>query len=238
MKTIDIHTTHNVVIEKGLAGIGLRFVAFLLDFVFLIILYVIITLVFSLANSHLLLGIISTLLLFFFNLSFELAFNGQSLGKKIVGIKIIKLDGKELTFSDLLSRWSLRFIDIYFSFGAIAFLTIGSSPYGQRLGDKIANTTVIKNKDESYFSLREIVKLKNAVDYKSVYNTVTRLTDKDVLLIKNTLKLSTKYPTTNNKIALINLSERVCSLLGIDEVPANKVKFLQTIMRDYIALSR
>ena len=238
MKTIDIQTTHNVIIEKGLASVGIRLGAFFLDTVFLVILILITSTVLSAFDSQLLLGLVLSIELFFFNLLLEIAFNGQSFGKKILGIGIIRLDGKELTFSDLFSRWSVRFIDIYMSLGTIAFLTITTSINGQRLGDRMANTIVVQKKDRSYFSLKEISKLKNAIDYETDYNTVTRLSDKDVLLIKKTLQLNMKYPTKNNKEALGLLSDRVEDILGLDKVHQDKVKFLQTIMRDYIALTR
>lgn len=239
MKTIDIHTTHNVVIEKGLASVGQRIGAFVVDLILLVIIYVVAINAFIVGDG---LGIAMILflsmLLFFFNLLMEIIFNGQSIGKKAVGIKIVRLDGKELTFSDLFSRWSMRFIDIYMSLGAIAFLTIGASKNGQRIGDKLANTIVIKKRDSSYFTLEEIGKLKNAIDYESDYSTVTRLKDKDVLLIKSTLQRVVKYPTEGNKKALVKLSDKVADVLGLDHQPENKVKFLQTIMRDYIALTR
>ena len=238
MKTIDIQTTHNVIIEKGLASVGIRIAAYLLDVVFLVISILLFLFIFSLFGNSTLTAFVASLFLFFFNLLIEIANNGQSFGKKILGIKIIRLDGKELTFSDLFSRWSVRFIDIYMSLGTIAFLTISTSLNGQRLGDRMANTVVVQKKDRSYFSLSEITKLKNAKDYKTIYPTVTRLDDKDVLLIKKTLQRNFKYPSENNKRALILLSDKVEQVLGLDNSSQDKVRFLQTIMRDYIALTR
>ncbi len=238
MKTIDIQTTHNVIIEKGLASVGMRLAAFILDSIFLFTLLLITLTVLSVFDSEWLVGFVLSVFLFFFNLIVEIAFNGQSFGKKILGIKIIRLDGKELTFSDLFSRWSVRFIDIYMSLGTIAFLTISTSANGQRLGDRMANTIVVQKKDRSYFSLSEISKLKNAVDYKTEYGTVTRLSDKEVLLIKKTLQLNLKYPTENNKKALVLLCDKVEEVLGLETKAQDKARFLQTIMRDYIALTR
>ena len=98
MKTIDIQTTHNVIIEKGLASVGMRLAAFILDSIFLFTLVLITLTVLSVFDSEWLVGFVLSVFLFFFNLIVEIAFNGQSFGKKIIGIKIIRLDGKELTF--------------------------------------------------------------------------------------------------------------------------------------------
>lgn len=239
MKTIDIHTTHNVVIEKGLASVGQRVGAFVIDFIVLVILIVILTnMVLIPIGSELLLGLGVSLLIFFFNLLMEIVFNGQSLGKLALGIKIVRLDGKELTFSDLFSRWSMRFIDIYMSLGAVAFLTIGASKNGQRIGDKLANTIVIKKKDNSYFSLEEIEKLRSAKDFESGFYSVTRLSDTDVLLIKSTLQRVMKFPTEGNQNAITELSNKVADIMGLESQPMNDIKFLQAVMRDYIALTR
>ena len=67
------------------------------------------------------------------------------------------------------------------------------------------------------------------LDYKTEFGTVTRLSDKDVLLIKKTLQLNLKYPTENNKIALDLLSKKVHEILGLETIAQDKVKFLRLL---------
>lgn len=70
---------------------------------------------------------------------------GQTIGKKIANIKVVKADGGEITYSKALIRNILRFIDV-----------IGPSPYilgmimlsknKQRLGDMAAGLMVVKRR--------------------------------------------------------------------------------------------
>ncbi len=70
---------------------------------------------------------------------------GRSIGKMIVGLKIIGLDGQPATVSARLTRNLLRFVDLML-FGLMVF-----SPFRQRVGDLVAGTLVVSTKvpDES-----------------------------------------------------------------------------------------
>lgn len=239
MKTIDLQTTHNVLITKQLASVPERVGAFLLDFMFMWILFYLFFSIFGFFILYDWMGyFLASFLLFFYSLLSEVIGKGMSLGKRIVGIKVVRLDGANYTFTDAVSRWSMRFIDFYMSLGTLAMITIGTSLNGQRLGDKMANTTVIKSKDSNFFSLNDIAKLKNNEAYESNYPTVTRLSDEDVLVIKKTLKRVKAYNTENNNKIFQDLVDRVGLVLGLDKPPANKEQFLREVIRDYIALTR
>src|SRR5690606_12148888 len=82
--------------------------------------------------------------LFLYNLVCETFFGGQSIGKKSMGIKVVKMNGHNPTVGDCLLRWCLRIVDIGASLGALAAILVSSSEKGQRLGDMAANTVVIR----------------------------------------------------------------------------------------------
>jgi uncharacterized RDD family membrane protein YckC len=71
------------------------------------------------------------------------AATGATLGKRMVGIRVIGEDGEQLTFGAAVIRNVLRLVDCLFFYlvGAIFALT---SPRGQRLGDRAAHTLVVR----------------------------------------------------------------------------------------------
>lgn len=68
--------------------------------------------------------------------------SGQTLGKKIKGIKVVKENGDPPSFGDALIRTILRIID-GIAFYLVGFIVIQVSEKKQRLGDKAAGTIVV-----------------------------------------------------------------------------------------------
>lgn len=72
---------------------------------------------------------------------------GQTLGKKIVGIRVVKLNGTEVTMKASLIRHLFDMIDLNFG-GLVAILVIKNSEKKQRVGDLVAKTIVVEDKLE------------------------------------------------------------------------------------------
>ncbi|GAB5525646.1 MAG: hypothetical protein Roseis2KO_35180 [Roseivirga sp.] len=68
---------------------------------------------------------------------------GQTLGHKIMGIKVVATNGKPIGFGQAFKRRLADIIDLHFCFGLIAYLVIRNSPTHQRLGDLWAGTIVV-----------------------------------------------------------------------------------------------
>jgi uncharacterized RDD family membrane protein YckC len=68
---------------------------------------------------------------------------GMTLGKRIVGIRVVDEDGDDLDFSAALVRNLLRVVDGLF-FYLIGAIFAYSSPRGQRIGDRAADTLVVR----------------------------------------------------------------------------------------------
>ena len=71
------------------------------------------------------------------------AATGATLGKRMVGIRVVNEDGTHLTFGSAVVRNLLRLVDSLFFYlvGALFALT---SARGQRLGDRAAHTLVVR----------------------------------------------------------------------------------------------
>ncbi|HET6544364.1 MAG TPA: RDD family protein, partial [Chryseolinea sp.] len=146
MQTIRVRTTQNVFIEYPLASVGERIAAYLIDWIILVLYTVAIVAIFAKVEVKLwyvwliVLGIPWLL----FSLLFEIFMNGQTPGKLALKIKVVRLDGTPPAIGDYLMRWIFSFIDFYILSGALAVVVIAVGGKGQRLGDIVAGTSVVK----------------------------------------------------------------------------------------------
>jgi uncharacterized RDD family membrane protein YckC len=243
MKSIEIKTTQNVLLEYELASLRDRILAYFLDMVCIAIGILILSIIFfSLFSLYGVLETVASVIIFcvflFYSLAFEVFNNGQSLGKKVLRIRVIKTTGEKATFYDYAGRWMFRMIDIYFSFGAIASMLIASSAKAQRIGDIVSNTTVIKLVPSVSLYLEDILRIQSRENYQPVYTQVKQLAEKDVLLIKNALDRSKKYDNAAHEEAIDLLAARLKTILNIREANPDNMRFLQTLINDYIVLTR
>jgi len=79
----------------------------------------------------------------FYHIICELAFSGQSLGKRLTGIRVIRSDGAPVDLSSSFIRNLLRFADTFFFFYPIALITMAVSKGFRRLGDWAGGTLVV-----------------------------------------------------------------------------------------------
>lgn len=138
---------------KG-AGVGVRFIATVIDIVVMSILISYITkplppLIVSIGDGMPLKGIafwIALLIMFVYYLSME-AWLGGTAGKLLLGLKVVMQDGTKATFDAVAIRTFLRVIDalpiIVLYLGAAIF--VWRSPINQRFGDRIARTLVVSS---------------------------------------------------------------------------------------------
>lgn len=249
MQQVEINTSQNVKIEYQLASVGHRIFAFMIDFAILFIGALIFYLAIALNNldddnvMFYLIFLLMIVWVWFYTLGSEIIGNGQTIGKLALGIKVVKLNGDEMEFYDYFSRWSVRLFDVYFSVGALAMLLIASNKSGQRLGDIISGTTVIKKKNDYAFRLRDILELntKNKDDYQFDYPNANILNEKDVILIKNTLFRLKQYNNAAHRDILNELVDKVMETLGLDlrfYTEDQKVRFLNKVVSEYIILTR
>lgn len=248
MKTIEIRTAQNVVIEYELAVLRERALAFAIDFfIILMIYFFVVVLLFgrllgSLMGGGMLAGILYglfPLILFMgYHLFSEIMANGQTWGKRAMGIRVVRIDGQEPGLSDYLLRAVFHIVDSIFSSGILAALFISSSSNNQRLGDMTANTTVIRLRHNLQFDLADILNINSLDNYDPAYPQVQRLTEQDMLLLKNMIARYRSHRNSAHQQALLELTERLKNVLEIDTLPPDRIEFLKTLIRDYIVITR
>jgi uncharacterized RDD family membrane protein YckC len=77
------------------------------------------------------------------------ALTGMTLGKKMVGIRVVREDGEHLTVAAAVVRNVVRLVDALV-FYLVGFLFAIVSPRGQRLGDRVAGTVVVRKSQSRY----------------------------------------------------------------------------------------
>lgn len=142
MQTGRTPTHQNV----SIASLGARVVAFLSDSVLLgIYLFMACAALLSLDVAEVWVWIMLVAMpTFVFGLFFELLMNGQTPGKRMMNLTVVKTNGATPVAGDYIVRWACGLIDFFFLFGLIPVIVIVSGGRGQRLGDIVAGTCVVK----------------------------------------------------------------------------------------------
>ena len=231
MDNFQIETAQNISIEHNLAGVGERILAFLVDLA-IIIVYMIIAGVLMAGmseegGSEMMFYLVLGLPAFLYYLLWETLWNGQTPGKAILNIKVVKMDGTRPQFSDYLIRWLLRVIDISLTSGGIAVVTILFNGKGQRLGDIAAGTTVISEKKK--FGIQHTLGVDLDDNYQPKYSQVTMLSDKDIQDIKN-LYQTAKIEGQHHII--LSLSEKIAGIMDV-KFEERPIEFVQRVITDY-----
>jgi len=232
METITVNTSQHVVIDYPVAGIGERLAASSIDLGIFWILYILGLLIgISIGQNNETVIIILVVIYFscfiFYSLLCEIFMNGQSVGKKILKIKVISIDGGQPGIGQYAIRWLFRILDVYTT-GVVGIVAIAMSDKKQRVGDIVAGTTLIKTVPQTKV---EHIAFHTNEDYIPVFTNADLLSDRDIELIHEVL--SAYYKTRNPDLIYIT-AEKVSSLLSIN-IPEdmNELAFLQTIIKDY-----
>lgn len=241
MKHVEITTSNHVNIEYELAANSQRVIATIIDslVIFGWLLFVS-SIGFSLnriSNGSL---VTVFLLIPFFTYSFfaEAFFRGRTIGKHVMGTKVIRLDGHNPGLGECAIRWAFRTLDIWGSAGAVALLLASSSDRAQRIGDSLAGTTVINLRPKNSYNIKDLLSIKDSSKYTPKYPGVVRYSDEDMLLLKNALDRVKKFPNDAHKSLIKELATTVKSDLNIEEKKEKDFTFLKTILQDYIVLTR
>ncbi|HEX5169715.1 MAG TPA: RDD family protein [Cyclobacteriaceae bacterium] len=232
MQIVTVRTAQNVLIDYPIAGLVQRILAFIID-IFILIAYAIVVMfaIFQMGIQEQWVIILAYVPIFFYDLVFEISMNGQSLGKRALDLKVVRVDGGNPTIGNYLLRWLLKPIDILLS-GSIAITCILLTRYGQRLGDLAAGTTVVKLVSIGDVTSQQILQHLEE-NYQPVFNQVIQLTDQDINLIKKALEVNR---TLGNMQPVLRLESRIKEMLGISsDMPP--VKFLYTVIKDYSHLT-
>ena len=144
-----ILSSQGVRIEQAAASFAARLAAFLIDFFIVLLAYflffeMVSAQMFQFLEDHLV--FLVSILPLFYPLLCEIFWNGQTIGKRCLKIRVISLDGGGPKITSFILRWLMLPFDIIFAMG-IGELCIFFTKKQQRLGDLIAGTWVVKTEE-------------------------------------------------------------------------------------------
>lgn len=258
MSRYKIATNINIDLEFELVPFHIRFVAWVIDILLFMIYYF---LLFKFMSSLSDLGreneywLFITLMLpiALYHVVLESTMQGQTIGKKVMKIKVINELGGNATLSQYIIRWMLRVSDmimivmiilfaifqaamlykfLFFSAFAITdIFCVALTKKGQRLGDIAAGTILIRT--NSVADINETVFMEIDDAYIPKYPEVMRLSDRDLNMVKtiyNTVVKKDNYQLASRT------ADKICRVLNI-QTKQDPQDFLETLLKDYNYLS-
>lgn len=229
---ISINTAQNVHIAYTPAGLAQRIWATMVDFAVLGgISSICFPLLQGMDAGDGVLIVFSTLIISY-HLLCELLFKGRSIGKMTQNLRVVRIDGKKVTFWDYLLRWVLRLADISISFGIVGMLSIILSSKMQRLGDIAAGTTVIYEK--SNIRLSQFVSDEADEAYEVTFREAALLSDKDIRIVQEAMK---EIKKDKNRQILAALSLKIKELTGT-QTDMDDLIFIDTVLQDHYYLTK
>lgn len=266
MNAIKIVTHFNIEIEFAAPPFGKRLLAWLIDLVVQIFYIIVATRFFNYISPHLgdgddsyvTIWAISLLLLLpvlLYHVVMEATMNGQSIGKKLMRIKVVSENGGRPSLGQLIIRWLVRTSDYTLvmivvliptaeMFGAqvywgiaggvslfIVDLILVNSKKQQRLGDVLAHTILINTRQTQ--KIADTVFLEVSDSYVPKFPEVMRLSDRDMNTLKSIIDNARKFKDPHMaKLA----ADKIKRHLNIQtQMPSEE--FLEVLMKDYNYLS-
>jgi uncharacterized RDD family membrane protein YckC len=236
MSKIQILTTQNVALDFTPASVGDRILAHLIDWVLFIawsIIFVFLAIAIEEAMNE------SKIIMFFFftglmlpllcyDLLLEVFMNGQSIGKKVMNIRVIALDGTQPTLGAYLMRWLFRLADTVIFGSVVALIVTAINGKGQRIGDIAAGTVVVKLKQN--ISIEQLRQESLEENYQVVFKEVTILSDHDITTLQAVLNKG-----ENNYELTAEAAKKVKKVINVAS-ELDDIQFLKQIVKDYTYL--
>ncbi len=255
MPNIKIPTVFNIDLEFEAADMGRRLVAYLLDLLIrgayvLVALYLINKADFDSQTNNVVLTLVIGIPISLYYLISELLMRGQSLGKRIMDVKVVSLMGNVPSISQVLLRWMFRLIEspllsmlligailsetspftalMVLIIGMIPIVMVLRSPLNQRLGDMAAGTILVRTRQRH--RLEDTIFREIAQDnYQATFPQILRLSDRDLSKIKSVIDSTQR---SKDYVMAERISFKIKEVLQIQtDMPA--LEFLETLLNDY-----
>jgi uncharacterized RDD family membrane protein YckC len=253
-----IETPERVELHYILANIGNRFLAAAIDHILqLLLVGLVLLLVYWMRRWGILVdafGVwvvaLTVLVLFaiywgYFTL-FETFWNGQTPGKRMLKLRVVREDGRPIRFFEAFVRNLLRIVDISPPFSyAIGVATIIFNPRSKRIGDLVAGTVVVKERASEAPSLEDIIRLSEAEQRKMASTGVapfkanTRLlSERELQAVETFLNRRSKLNEPGRSMLAARIAQAVSAKLGILHLPLPAETVLEEIERQHRVQSR
>ncbi|REJ09950.1 RDD family protein [Halobacillus trueperi] len=250
-----VKTPEHVTLNFQLAGLGSRGAAQIVDSILLGLLYsgMIALLLFTENHLNFMLEgrgwVIAFVILILFGIQwgyfflFEWLSGGKTLGKMLLGLRVVKEDGGKATALSILIRNLLRIIDMLPFYYLIGMLMVFFHPQHKRLGDLVGGTIVIHERKKQRSKKKQTLVEKEIEnrDLKSDQQVVgdwerQNVTKKDWNLLKTYVhRYPTLKPTEKNTMTR-EVAEILLPKLGLEDGTKSEDELATRLYAAYIDL--
>ncbi len=165
---------------------------------------------------------------FYFGLS-ELLWRGQTVGKRMCEIRVVKADGFALDAVGIFIRNIFRVIDHL----PILWVVPALSNRGLRFGDMVAGTIVVTDASEDLAEVRDELSSRPASEarFRFDHAKLARLSHQDVDAVERILDRWNTLSTDQRFDLLFRIVGPLCKKMQIDEPPeSERAEFLQDLL--------
>ena len=256
-----IETPERVELHYVLANVGNRFLAAAIDHLIQAALLVVVVLsliaadafrhvdsMVSAGNWALALGVLCIFGVYWgYFVLFETLWNGQTPGKRVMRLRVVREDGRPVRFFEAFVRNILRLlVDMQPAASyAIGVISIIFSERSKRVGDFVAGTVVVKERSTEAPSLEEIIKISEVEQRRletaaaAAFNADTRLlTQHELRAVSTFLKRRYELTEANREMLARRIAGPISSKLGISPNGLSAESVLEEIERQHQAKSR
>ena len=240
---LHIHTPEQIALELPLAGIGSRFLGLAIDTLLQIVLYLAGGLLFAWIGisgiAHLVswlpaswFGAVMILFLFcvywgYFAI-FEILWNGQTPGKRLAKIRVIKESGRPINAYEAIARNLLRAIDVLPTLYGVGVVCMMLNSQNRRIGDFVAGTVVVH--DQRTEEVRP--DWNTAAEAAPANPQLASLTSDDLVLIETYLQRRFQLEQSVRDNAAFQIGIRITNKTGLQRDPAQSMDdFLEAVAR-------
>lgn len=240
MSKLYITTTQNVPLFFTPASVGERilasFIDMLIKYAYLVIAYLVfftgLNIFNEIKDAHwgiILIIFIILLPFIFYSLACESLMEGQTFGKKLTKIRVVKIDGYQASFFDFFMRWIFRLIDIDIMYlpGIISMM---ATKHTQRLGDLAAGTAVVSEKAKYNISHTILMNVEDTYKPHFAQNQILLLSDNDVRIIKENANAAIKQ---SNYDLMNRLVIKIENVMNVKNSFSTQREFISTLIKDY-----
>jgi uncharacterized RDD family membrane protein YckC len=252
---IEFETPENIGIEYEVAGLGTRFVAWVVDSILLwlatIVIFIAVLVSGFMADRalrdwapftpdledeanitifmfglFLLVNGVSNFLYFGFS---ELLWRGQTIGKRQVGIRVVRADGFSLDAGSILTRNIFRVIDTI----PLLWIVPVVSKRSQRTGDMVAGTIVVSTASNTMGNLRSDLaeRPREEARFRFEPGVLKKLRPQDVEAIEKVLERWSSLESQQRDDLLGKIVPALATRLGVEEpLVEDRRQFLEDLL--------
>ncbi|NLD46210.1 MAG: RDD family protein [Clostridiaceae bacterium] len=247
---LEILTPENVHVEYEVAGLGSRFIALFIDSIIQMLMLAIISVIIIVGESgavenfvaDAVLGTINSivvtislivlfLILFGYYIFFEMVLKGQSPGKKIMKLRVIKQTGEPINILDSFMRNFFRIVYMVPLLHLLEALLVVLSKNYKRIGDFAANTIVVKiRKDEKLVTIEDVLESTYVNDKQEEAVNIFPVTNSEYAVLKEFLERKDNLGSRTS-VLTYKLNRYFSDKFNLAETSSNPISFFEEIVR-------